>query len=351
MNPFERPALKRAREFFSALNILRMERAFGVFGLGITFWMIYRLGPSRVAANLHQIGWGFFALTAMKGAEYFLETIAWMLILAGEKEKIGFWKVFKNILEGNALNYITMTRMGGEPLKAVAFKDRLGLAKSAASAIVLKYCVLMGFWIAISGGFIVILFEADIPADFKIKIGGGIALVSLFMLSISWIQRIGVFSPISWVLKKFESQRDWIKENILRLTHMDKQIVETYRSRPLGITIAIFLCTLGWVEEIVFIWLGLEFLRMGENWLTAISIGTISMLLNHLLFFVPWRAGTQEGTVVLAFTITDLSEPVGLSIAILKRLRELVWVFVGLSFFASETLKSPPSALPQAGKT
>ncbi|MBI3012019.1 MAG: hypothetical protein HYY63_00150 [Elusimicrobia bacterium] len=48
--------------------------------------------------------------------------------------------------------------------------------------------------------------------------------------------------------------------------------------------------------------------------------------------------------MVLTFTILGLSEPLGLSLAILRRMRELVLVFLGLILFsleaASET--SPP---------
>ena len=122
---------------------------------------------------------------------------------------------------------------------------------------------------------------------------------------------------------------------------MDEHILETYRSRPWRVSGAVLLCSLVWVEEIFFIWLGFHFLRLEEGWATVVIAGTISLLLNRALFFVPWHAGSQEGAMVLAFTILGLSEPVGFSIAILKRFRELLWVFLGLSFFAIETLKNP----------
>ena len=346
MIPFDHPLVQRIKGFFSDRNLLRLERAFGIFGICLTFWMIYRLGPSRVASDLHRVSWGFFVLVLFKGMETALETCAWKGIIPPGGNKIGFWEAFKTILEGNALNYITMTRMGGEPLKAFAFKDRIGLARSTASVIILKFCVLTGFWITIAGGFIAVLFRADIPSGVKIRVGLGVLLVTLFLASASWMQSVGLFKPISWVLKKFEAQKDWMKENLLGITHMDDHLLETYRSRPFRVGFAILLCTLVWVEEIFFIWLGLRFLHLDQDWYSAAIVGTLALLLNHLLFFVPWRAGTQEGTMVLAFTIGDLSEPVGLSVAILKRLRELLWVFLGLIFFALETLKAPDSEAP-----
>ncbi len=323
------------------------ERAFGFVGLGITFWMIFRLGPSRIWSNLHLVSWGFVVFTALKGMEFLFESYAWMLIGSKPGEKIPFCQAFKSIIEGNALNYITLTRMGGEPLKAMAFREKMGLARSAASAIVLKFCNLLGFWLVISGGFVLALFSTDLTLGIKFRIGVGIGLVTVFIASASLLQRVGIFSPISWILKKFEAQAEWMREHILHLSRLDEHVFETYRSGPWRISVSVLLCALVWVEELFFIWLVLKFLHMGEAWSTAAIAGTIALLLNQLLFFIPWRAGSQEGTMVLSFTLLGLSEPAGLSIAILKRFRELIWVFAGLIFFALETLKSPEKASTQ----
>ena len=142
------------------------------------------------------------------------------------------------------------------------------------------------------------------------------------------LKLIGIIETDIEILKKFESQTEWLKDHVLRLTRLDDQVIETYSSRPFRISVSVILCALVWVEELFFIWLGLRFLHLDVSWFTAAILGTMALLLNHLLFFVPWRAGTQEGTMVLAFTFLNLSEPAGLSIAILKRLRELLWVFL-----------------------
>lgn len=333
--------IHRVRAYFTARTILLWERGIGIAGMGITCWMLYRLGPSRIAANLHLVNWGFFILAGLKAAEYLLESFAWKLIASEKNRKIPFGRAFLYTLEGNSLNYITLTHMGGEGLKAVAFREKIGLARSAAAAVVLKFCTLLGFWLVISGGFILALFSADLPVKVKVYFGIGITLVTAIILSASWVQRVGIFGPFVRLLQKFESQMESLREYVLHLTRLDEHILETYRSRPWRVSAAVLLCSLVWVEEIFFIWLGLRFLRLEENWFIVVIAGSISLLLNRFLFFVPWRAGSQEGTLVLAFTILGLSEPVGFSIALLKRLRELLWVFLGLSAFAIETLKNP----------
>src|SRR5436309_1333572 len=99
MNSAERSMPQKIMDFLTGENILLLERAVGIFGLGLTGWMIYKLGPSRVASNLHRVGWGFFVLAGLKALEFILEAAAWRLILTGEKKIIGFWRVFKIVLE------------------------------------------------------------------------------------------------------------------------------------------------------------------------------------------------------------------------------------------------------------
>lgn len=321
-------------------TLQNFERAIGFVGFGILCWMIFRLGPARVVTHLHKVGWGFFLMVFFKGIRYFVQTAAWKLILFQESEKIRFWKLFRIVLEGESLNYITVTRMGGEPFKVIAINEKVSLQRSAASVIVLKFCTIFGFWLTITCGFLLVLLHAGVDGGIKWKIGLGLVGLTTFVILISWVQRRGTFRFLSWILKQFRSKREWISKQVLKLTRLDNEILETYRSRPGRIIVSILLSAAGWIEDIFFIWLALYFLHIQENWFLPTLIGTLSLGMNSFFFFVPWRAGTQEGTMVLSFTLLALSEPMGLSLAILKRMRELIWIFAGLTSFALRSLKN-----------
>src|SRR5205814_8609837 len=134
----------------------------GFAGLGVIFWMIHRLGPSQIGTILHRVGWGFFLMMLAYGMHYVFEAAAWWLILHEEGQKIGFFRLLKNVMMGESLNYITVTKMGGEAFKAYSIKNRIPLATSAASVIVLKFCTLLGFWCLITLGFLSMLFQSDV---------------------------------------------------------------------------------------------------------------------------------------------------------------------------------------------
>ena len=329
--------------------IQTFERAFGFLGLGIIALMIYKLGPGRIAANIHAMSWGFFLVILTGGIYYICEAFAWKLLLAEYGKSVSFIKLLRTVLEGDSLNYITITKIGGEALKAYAIKDKMNLAVSAASVIVLKFCSILGFWLVIACGFLTMLFTSDVSFDLKKWVGIGLVVLGLFLFSFSWVQRMGMFKPLSWMLRQFETKFQWISQHVIRLTRLDEKIIETYHARPMRVYVSTMLCSIKWLEEILFIWLVFRFLHIGQDWFVPTLVCTISLLMNSFFFFVPWRAGTQEGTMVLTFTLLDLSEPVGLSLAILKRLRELVWVFIGLILFSLEAMTNqPPAAVTSA---
>ena len=49
-----------------------------------------------------------------------------------------------------------------------------------------------------------------------------------------------------------------------------------------------------------------------------------------MLFFIPSNLGTQEGVFVLAVNVIKDSTPLGLAVAIIRRLREVAWISIGL---------------------
>lgn len=325
-------------------TIQNFDRVLGILGLGILGWMIYSLGPEQIAKNIHAVSWGFFLMVLFKSFRYLFQTISWKLILAEERKKVSFWRLFVINLEGESLNYITITRVGGDPLKVWALRENVSLAQSAASVIVLKFCIIFSFWLAIAGGFLITLFNVDVTGEIKIGLARGLGVLTLFVILLSLLQRTGVFGGVSWLLKQFQSKRAWLSQQALRLARLDQEILMTYRLRSGRIFASVMLSLIAWIEEFFFIWLALRFLGIPEDWFVATVIGTLSLMMNSFFFFVPWRAGTQEGTLVLTFTLLGLSEPVGLSLAILRRMRELFWVFLGLALFAIETTSSVPPA-------
>ncbi len=78
------------------------------------------------------------------------------------------------------------------------------------------------------------------------------------------------------------------------------------------------------------IWLVLRLLGVEVDLLTALVLEAFATGIRFITFFVPAGIGTTEGGLVLVFIAFGFGASLGLSFALVRRLRELCWTAVGL---------------------
>jgi hypothetical protein len=71
------------------------------------------------------------------------------------------------------------------------------------------------------------------------------------------------------------------------------------------------------------------------EWQTALALETGSVLIDGILFFVPAKMGTQEGGKVLLFATLGLDPARGLTVGVVRRIRELAYAGLGLLVLAA----------------
>jgi hypothetical protein len=105
---------------------------------------------------------------------------------------------------------------------------------------------------------------------------------------------------------------------------------------------------LGWALGAVEIALMLWLLGVDVTVTRALTIEALSVGLDGLLFFVPAKLGTQEGGKVLIFTALGLDPGLGLTVGVLRRIRELAWAFAGLAIIGRAGLVRDPLDVARA---
>ncbi|TMQ26358.1 MAG: hypothetical protein E6K65_15275 [Nitrospirae bacterium] len=64
--------------------------------------------------------------------------------------------------------------------------------------------------------------------------------------------------------------------------------------------------------------------------LSAISISALSIFIKCSTFFIPGSLGAQDGGNLLLLNAFGYSDVTGITFALLRRFRELVWIGIGL---------------------
>lgn len=315
-------------------------------GIGLLFVVLGDTDLADVWARVS--GVGIAGIAAIVGV-YFLaflgDSVSWSLILTSVPTSLTwFRRTFMVRLAGEAFNNVLPAAgFGGEPVKAVILKRRYGVSyREATASIVMARTINM---IALIGFlFIGFLFMAQSHAlgpALKSTATAGLALLSIGTILMFAIQR---FRVSSWVTRKFTGAR-WAERPagiFVTIEDMDDRFVTFYTAHRWRLTLAIILAFANWVLGVAEIYLTFLFLGHEISWADAWMIEALAQMVRSAVFFIPLALGAQEGAFLLISTAITGVPTLGIACAAVRRIRELLWIVLGLgaAAFYPTTLKA-----------
>ena len=115
-----------------------------------------------------------------------------------------------------------------------------------------------------------------------------------------------------------------------KLETIDSQIALLHQQRKSTFYSALGLEYTARIVGCLEVWLILNVLTTDVSFVGCILIVAFSSLLANLLFFLPMQLGGREGGFALAVAGLSLSGAYGVFAALITRLREMVWIVIGL---------------------
>lgn len=310
--------------------------------------MVHAVGPNTIYMNLQKTGWWFFIVLAIWLFVYLINTISFLLIIkdgSPETSKISFFHTLKLVISGYAINYITpFGLLGGEPYKVLELEPAMGIKKSTSSVILyammhaVSHLILWVFSV-----FLIIIYVPDKNFGLSVSLWLIFIFCSLLLL---WAFR-GYKKGLVFKLFSFLSILPFIKKklkaytvkNEMHLKEIDEMIRNLFINRrntfflSLGAELIsrFIICF-----EIYFILFAIGY---EVSYVHCIIIMALASLFANLVFFLPMQLGSREGGFALAFSVLSLMGPVGIFVGICTRIRELFWIFIGISMLKYKTLK------------
>jgi uncharacterized membrane protein YbhN (UPF0104 family) len=316
-------------------------------GLGTLVYMSYKIGLPVIWDNVVKTGLWFIPVIGTWLIIYIFNALAFAEIIHEKKlpeTKIPFWDVLKITISGYAINYITpFVALGGEPFRIMQLRKWL-TANKAASSVLLYYIMHVFshviFWMV------------------------SIALILFFLNpgTVVWISCLVTFAifyfAVYWMFKKYKkgllmitfgslARLPLIKKKVKRfvekresnLREIDQHIIELFDNRKPTFYSSLFFEFIGRVVgcvEIYFIALALD---VNISLVDSFIISAGSSLFANIIFFTPMQLGAREGGFVLALRSIGLASSVGIFISLATRIRELVWILIGLLFIPVKAVR------------
>lgn len=333
----------------------KYQNGFFIFGLVVLLIMVTQLDFAEVWNGVRNAGYWFFAIIALWGLLYVFNTGAWFLIIrSGDviahnnnthnahtqgvqaaPQKIGFWWLYKITVSGFALNYATPGGlMGGEPYRIMELSPKIGTERASASVILYVMTHIFShfcFWALCI--LLYLLTQPITPAMSLLLTAAGVFCglgIWFFMKG----YRKGLAVRIMNVLRHIPFVKKWaqpfVEQHREQLDTVDQQIAALHRQNKKTFWLAVALeiaCRLLSALEVMFI---LMVLMPNVNYLQCVLILAFTSLFANLLFFMPLQLGGREGGFLMSASGLGMTASAGIFVALLVRLRELVWTGIGL---------------------
>jgi len=287
----------------------------------IVFW-IARLGLQ-----------GLIIVLVIYALAFLCDVISWQLAFRSLAMNLQWLnRLFLVRLIGEAFNtVIPSASVGGEPLKAVILKNsyQISYRESGASLIIARTVNMLSLILFLGIGFILLLSSPMFTRSYQITAGIGLTIITLGTILFYLVQRFQVISLTgTWLSTTRSGSR---VEKLLHIIYdVDRHLLEFYASNHAKFITALGLSWLNWLLGVVEIYVVMTMIGYPLGFMDCWIIETMAQLIRTGTFFIPASIGAQEGIFMLMGAIVTGNPSLGVAVSVIRRIRELIWVAMGL---------------------
>lgn len=324
----------------------KAQNIFLIFGLTVLAIMVSQLDFEEAWQGISHAGYWFAAVVILWAFLYIFNTSAWYIIIKSDHHpstrNISFAHLYRLTVSGFALNYATPGGlMGGEPYRIMSIAPYVGTERASSSVILYAMTHMFShFWFwAIS----IVLFL--ITQVVTLELGILLALCTVFCFLGLWFfmagYRKGLANRALNIARHIPLLKRWAEPFIAshkeQLDTIDHQIAALHKQNPRTFVTAVLLeltCRIVSSLEIYFI---LLVLMPDVSFIQCILILAFTSLFANLLFFIPLQLGGREGGFLMSAAAFGITTSAGVFLALLVRIRELIWTAIGLALIKLNT--------------
>jgi uncharacterized protein (TIRG00374 family) len=312
-----------------------------IAGIALLYWFVSRSNLAGIWDQLRLINVKFIFLIVATFAGYLMVTIAWRLSFYSYPGHLSMSRLFIIRQIGESLAQINPTNViAGEALKALLLKrQKVPYKDSIVSFTISRFLLFFSAVTLIMIG-IYIFFDRLKPSVDPSYLMA--AMVVIFMLFALFIYRLGsgrgvLAAPaalLAHLARRFPHST-FLRNAIGKMLEIDAELVDFYKRKKINFIVAYLLSLSSWLFGAMEFFLILNFLGFSVTFLSCVAVEVGVMVFKGVGAFIPGQIGIEEyaNKIMLEF-IHIPGGNVWITVSILRRARQLVWICVGfIAFF------------------
>jgi putative membrane protein len=297
-----------------------------VLGAALLAVLVIENDPGATLDALRRVGWRLAIIAVFPVVPVMLlDTLGWRY--AFRVDRVPFWTLVYVRIAGEAINLVTPTAaLGGEAVKTWLLRDRAPVDETVASVVVAKTTITIAQGLFLLVG-IVVAWRVGLPGGWLPGmlwlLGIEVVALGLFVLA----QMRGMFAWSARLLERLRVRRPRLADALARI---DDGVARFYRREPRRLVLSIAFHFAAWLLGTVEAWLILRFLDIDVSLALATIIEAFANAIRFATFLVPASVGVLEGGYVAMFAPLGLASSVAIAFGLVRRVREVVWIALGL---------------------
>jgi hypothetical protein len=306
---------------------------FTVLGLLLFAYFVKKAGLSEIWTDIKQLGAGFLLVLLVSAARPVVRSLAWTRAFTGE-HRLRFRDALSAYLVGDAVG--TLVPLGifvSEPTKAALVRKRVPLVASLSALAIENIFYSLSVALFIFAGTAALLFSFDLPKPLRIaSIAALVIILMIIPLAIMVLRRQWKFlSGAVEFLYRRGIARGFFERKLVGVRDVEARIYGFYAessSRFLSIILLEICFHLAGVAEVfITLWFISE---TRPSLLMAFVLESVNRVINVVFKFIPMRIGIDEAGSGTFTKLLGLTQADGVSLAIVRKARILVWTAVGV---------------------
>jgi len=319
----------------------RLQGIFLVVGLILFGYLVSRVGPGTLLQQLLDAGWGFGAVVATALASIVVMGVGWKILLDQGKSRAGLVELVGASIVGAAINFLTPGSMGGEPVKASLLGDKVPSEELVSTVLLHNLLYWLANLLLIVLGFFLALATLHLPLRLVLILGGATMLVAVPVLLGAWIIHRGSAEGFLKLVRRIGITFHNL-DHVMEKARQADRLVRRFRAKHPGP----FWWAFAWVFvgralSVLEVWVILWVMGHQVSFPTAFLVQATSLIVYVAFAFIPSQLGANEGASFMLFPFLGLSASVGLAMEVIRRLRVVALVLLGLGLLALFTVRRP----------
>jgi hypothetical protein len=322
--------MTRARQ-----RVLAVVAALG--GAVLLAYAVRRAGVNEIVESMRRLGWGVLAIVALAGARLFLRACAWRLCTPPQA-RLPIGRAFSAFVAGDAVGNLTPLGMAAsEPTKAFLVRHRLATNESIASLAIdnLVYAASIATMLVV--GLVVAL--ATVPLSVEGRDVSIAALVTLVIGAVVMMRLLrGTWSPEGGQRPAWREALSRVRQSVMAFwAASPARVVQAFAFDMAFHVLAVYeiFLTLGWL------------FGQSPTMTQALVFEVLNRAVTVAFKFIPFRVGVDEALNGALAPVMGLHPAAGVTLALVRKARNLTWTGVGLLLIAGAPARVAPGPDPQ----